>query len=258
MIPMTLLKCENLAVGYGNSAVASGISFAVKPGDFIAVTGPNGSGKTTLLRTIAGIQSAIGGFLAYAPEMRPGDIGYLPQQNPVQRDFPATAREVALSGCQAGRGLRPFFSKSEKDAANAALERFGAAAFAGVPFRNLSGGQRQRVLLSRALCAGKKMLILDEPVTGLDPEAASDMYSTLASLRDSGRAIVSVTHDLPAGVEEATHVLDLSGKPFFGAKEIWMDSRSGVCSVCGDCVSGSHHHHGAGCRHCVPAKGSGK
>lgn len=253
---MPLLRCDNLSVGYARHTVASGISFSVGSGDCVAVVGANGSGKTTLLRTLANIMKPLGGTFSYDPSVRPGDVGYLPQQNPVQRDFPATAREVVLSGCQARRGLRPFFTKSEKSAADAALERFGAASFAGLSYKTLSGGQRQRVLLARALCAGRKMLILDEPVTGLDPDAAADLYSTLAALRGEGLAIVSVTHDLPAGVEDATHILELSGAVFFGTKEKWMDGRSGVCSVCGDCVSGSHHHHGAGCRHACAGKGA--
>ena len=222
-----LLSCESLAVGHGGRAVASGIGFVLHPGEGLAVVGENGAGKSTLLRTLLGLQPALAGEIRFGDALSAGDIGYLPQQNPVQRDFPATAREVALSGCQAMRGARPFFRASERRLAENALARFGAADYANRPFRELSGGQRQRVLLARALCAGRRLLVLDEPVTGLDPAAAEELYRTLAALRRDGRAILAVTHDLPAGLADATHILELGPRPFFGAKADWP-ARSGA------------------------------
>ena len=222
---MDLLRCENLALGYGGRVVAHGVSFAVRGGDGLCVVGENGTGKSTLLRTVLGLQPPLGGSLAFDLSVRPGDVGYLPQQNPVQRDFPATAFEVALSGCQARRGLRPFFRRAERRAALEALARFDAADLARRSFRELSGGQRQRVLLARAVLAGRRLLALDEPVTGLDPEAAADLYRALAGLRREGRAILAVTHDLPAGLADATHVLALGPAPWFGTKEEWEARR---------------------------------
>ena len=217
-----LLTCEGLAVGHGGRAVASGIEFALRSGEALGVIGENGAGKSTLLRTLLGLQPALAGVIRFGAALSPGDIGYLPQQNPVQRDFPATALEVALSGCQAMRGARPFFRAPERRLAEEALARVGAADYANRPFRELSGGQRQRVLLARALCAGRRLLILDEPVTGLDPAAAGELYRTLAALRREGRAILAVTHVLPAGLEDATHVLELGPRPFFDAKSDWL------------------------------------
>lgn len=223
-----LLSCRDLAVGHGGREAASGVSFAVRSGDCVCVVGENGSGKSTLLRTLLGLQPALAGDILRAPELRAGDVGYLPQQSPVQGDFPATAREVARSGCQAARGLRPFYRAAERRAADEALARFGADAFARRPFRELSGGQRQRVLLARALCAGRRLLVLDEPATGLDPATAAELYRILAGLRREGRAILAVTHDLPAGVADATHVLELGPAPFFGTKADWLARKGGA------------------------------
>ncbi len=246
---MQLLRCESLDIGFSGRTVASGIGFSVSPGEGVCVVGANGTGKTTLLRTLAGILPPLAGTIAFDASIRPGDVGFLPQQNPVQGDFPATVREVVLSGCQALRGWRPFFSNEERDRAERSLARFGASGIASLPYRELSGGQRQRVLLARALCAGRRLLLLDEPVTGLDPDASAELYKTLSGLLDDGLAIVSVTHDIPAALAAATHTLELGREPFFGTIDAWMDRTSGICSICGDDIAGSHHHHGAGCRH---------
>lgn len=220
-----LVSCTDLAVGYGGRAVASGIGFSVRPGESLCVIGENGAGKSTLVRTVVGLQAPVAGELRFAPSLRPGDVGYLPQQNPVQGDFPATAREVALSGCQSMRGWRPFFNAAERKAADDALALFGADSFARRPYRELSGGQRQRVLLARALCAGRRLLVLDEPATGLDPDAAAELYGALAGLRARGMALFSVTHDLPAGLADATHVLEIADQAFFGPKAEWEEMR---------------------------------
>jgi len=217
-----LLSCRGLAVGHLSRPVASGIAFSLAAGEGLCVVGGNGTGKTTLLRTLLGLQPALAGEIVRGGGLGAGDIGYLPQQNPVQRDFPATVREVVLSGCQALRGARPFFRAAERRRAEDALARFGAAGLAGRSYRELSGGQRQRVLLARALCAGRRLLLLDEPVTGLDPDAAAELYRTLAALRREGRAILSVTHDRRDGLADATHVLALGGTPFSGTREAWL------------------------------------
>lgn len=239
-----LLACTDLAVGYGGRAVASGIGFSVRPGECVCVVGENGSGKSTLLRTVLGLQPALAGAVRFGSSVRRGDIGYLTQQTPVQGDFPATAREVARSGCQSMRGWRPFFRSRERRAADAALDRFGALPFANEPFRELSGGQRQRVLLARALCAGRRMLVLDEPVTGLDPDAARELYGALAALRREGLAVLSVTHDLPAGVADATHVLEIGPCGFFGTKAEWdahcRERPGGVRHAVGSSIEDPH------------------
>lgn len=223
-----LLTCRKLVPGYGARAVAGEIDIDVSEGDGLCVVGGNGTGKSTFLRTLLGLQPALSGEVSFNPSLRPGDIGYLPQQNPLQRDFPATAREVAMSGCQAMRGTRPFFRERERAIANEAMGRFGVAAFADRPYRELSGGQRQRVLLARALCAGRRLLVLDEPATGLDPGAAAELYAAMAELHRGGLATISVTHDMAGGLEGATHILDLGrAKPFFGPMAEWARSRPG-------------------------------
>ena len=220
-----LLRCSGLSLGYGGRAVATGVNLSVGPGDGVCVVGENGTGKSTLLRTLLGLQPPLAGEIRFAPDLRPGDVGYLPQQDPAERDFPATAREVVLSGCQARRGFRPFFRRAERRMAADAMARLGADAFARRPYRELSGGQRQRVLLARALCAGRRLLVLDEPVTGLDPDAAAELYRVLAALRREGVAVLSATHDLPDGVADATRVLELDAVPFFGTREEWAARR---------------------------------
>ena len=186
-----LLRCSGLSLGYGGHAVATGVNLSVGPGDGVCVVGENGTGKSTLLRTLLGLQPPLAGEIRFAPDLRPGDVGYLPQQDPAQRDFPATAREVVLSGCQARRGFRPFFRRAER--------RMAADAMA--------------------------LLVLDEPVTGLDPDAAAELYRVLAALRREGVAVLSVTHDLPDGVADATRVLELDAVPFFGSREEWAARR---------------------------------
>lgn len=213
---MTQLTCQNLAVGYEGRAVLENLNFSVCPGDYLCIVGENGSGKSTLMKTILGLQPPVRGKVLTGDGLRKNKIGYLPQQTPVQRDFPASVREIVLSGCQGRCGGRPFYSKGEKQLAQTAMERMQVAALAKRCYRTLSGGQQQRVLLARALCAASQLLILDEPITGLDPAAAQDLYKTLAYLNQKeGMAIVMVTHDLKAALKSARTVLHIGRKGLF-------------------------------------------
>lgn len=213
---MTQLTCQNLAVGYEGRAVLENLNFSVCPGDYLCIVGENGSGKSTLMKTILGLQPPVRGKVLTGDGLRKNEIGYLPQQTPVQRDFPASVREIVLSGCQGRCGGRPFYSKGEKQLAQTAMERMQVAALAKRCYRTLSGGQQQRVLLARALCAASQLLILDEPITGLDPAAAQDLYKTLAYLNQKeGMAIVMVTHDLKAALKSARTVLHIGRKGLF-------------------------------------------
>ncbi len=203
-------------MGYDGKPVATGLSFAVNPGDLLCVIGENGAGKSTLVRTLLGLLEPIDGEVRFGDGLKPGEVGYLPQQGDVQRDFPASAWEIALSGCLVGLGRRPFFGKEERRVAAEALERVGAADLRDRPFSELSGGQQQRVLLARALCAASRLIVLDEPTTGLDPEASHALYELLDALRAGGMAIVAVTHDVREALGHATHVLVLDEpKPLF-------------------------------------------
>ena len=213
---MTQLTCQNLAVGYEGRAVLENLNFSVCPGDYLCIVGENGSGKSTLMKTILGLQPPVRGKVLTGDGLRKNKIGYLPQQTPVQRDFPASVREIVLSGCQGRCGGRPFYSKGEKQLAQTAMERMQVAALAKRCYRTLSGGQQQRVLLARALCAARSLLILDEPITGLDPAAAQDLYKTLSYLnRKEGMAVVMVTHDLRAALRSARTVLHIGRSSYF-------------------------------------------
>ena len=222
---MALLTCENLALGYDGHTILSGVRFAVNPGDYLCIVGENGSGKSTLMKTILGLQKPIDGRISFGEGFSQPEIGYLPQQTAVQKDFPATVREIVLSGCQARSGRRPFYRKEEKRLAYQNMERMSLTKLSGRCYRELSGGQQQRVLLARALCATRKMLVLDEPVAGLDPKVTAEMYALIRRLnREDGITVMMISHDLAAAVQEATHILHVGSELFFGTKEAYLSS----------------------------------
>jgi len=223
---MAQITCENLTLGYEGRPVVNHLSFSVEAGDYLCVVGENGSGKTTLMRTILGLQKPLGGKILFGDDLHANEIGYLPQQTVLQKDFPATVREVVLSGCQARLGKRPFYSAAEKKLAGANMERTEIGGLAGRCYRELSGGQQQRVLLARALCATRKLLFLDEPVSGLDPRVTREMYDLIASLHREGITVIMVTHDLDAAVRYATRILHIGDPAFFGTKEAYLQSPS--------------------------------
>lgn len=220
---MTQLTCQNLAVGYEGRAVLENLNFSVCPGDYLCIVGENGSGKSTLMKTILGLQPPVRGKVLTGDGLRKNEIGYLPQQTPVQRDFPASVREIVLSGCQGRCGGRPFYSKGEKQLAQTAMERMQVAALAKRCYRTLSGGQQQRVLLARALCAAQNMLLLDEPVSGLDPNVTGEMYGLIQRLnREDGVTILMISHDITATLTYASHILHLGRRVFFGTKADYL------------------------------------
>ncbi len=222
---MALLTCENVTLGYDGHAVVSGVHFEVNPGDYLCIVGENGSGKSTLMKTILGLQKPIGGRIVFGDRLRQTEIGYLPQQTAVQKDFPATVREIVLSGCQARCGRKPFYGRDEKQLAKENMGRMNLTPLSGRCYRELSGGQQQRVLLARALCATRKMLLLDEPVAGLDPKVTAEMYALIRRLnREDGITVMMISHDLAAAVQEATHILHVGTELFFGTKEAYLSS----------------------------------
>ena len=220
---MAYLTVQNLSVGYESHAVAEGLDFAVSAGDYLCIVGENGSGKSTLMKTLLRLQEPLGGQILFGDGLKQNEIGYLPQKTAVQRDFPASVREIVLSGCQGRCGLRPFYNREEKRLAQEAMERMDIAPLADRCFRELSGGQQQRVLLARALCATRKLLLLDEPVAGLDPKATAELYELIASLNREGVAILMVSHDL-AAVDYASHILHIGDRLFFGTREAYLES----------------------------------
>lgn len=205
---MAQLICRNVAVGYGSKVVLHNIDFEVHAGNYICIAGENGSGKTTLMKTILGLQKPLKGEIHLGDGLHANEIGYLPQQTVLQKDFPASVLEIVLSGFQGTCGIRPFYNRKERKHAQKALQEVGMGRFSRNCYRELSGGQQQRVLLARALCATKKMMVLDEPVSGLDPKAAADMYRTIYRLnRQYGITILMISHDLDLAKRYATHIL---------------------------------------------------
>ena len=224
-----LIDCRDVSLGYEGKAISSHLSFSLCSGDYLCVVGENGSGKSTLLKAMLGLLKPMEGQIARDKSLRAGAIGYLPQQTRAQRDFPATVYEVVLSGCLNQKGMHFFYSPAQKSAVLMNMGKLGVLELKNRCYRELSGGQQQRVLLARALCAAGELLILDEPVTGLDPAAAHDMYHTLAYLnRTEGLAVVMVTHDLPNALKYATHVLHAGHKDwFFGTTAAYLASPYG-------------------------------
>ena len=223
-----LIKCEHVDLGYENQDAVINVNMEVCPGDYLCIVGENGSGKSTLIKGLLGLLKPSGGKLTVAEELKTTGIGYLPQQTAAQKDFPASVREVVLSGCLSRRGRRPFYSKTEKDIASANMEKLGITQLANQCYRELSGGQQQRVLIARALCATRELLILDEPITGLDPMAIQDFYSMIRKLnREDKVAIIMVSHDLRNAVEEANKILHLQKQVlFYGPAHDYMNSKA--------------------------------
>ena len=224
---MAQLTCQNLCVGYDGKSVLQDLSFQVFAGDYLCIVGENGSGKSTLMKTILGLQTPISGSILTGDGLRKNEIGYLPQQTQVQKDFPASVREIVLSGCQGRCGSRPFYNREEKKMAADAMEKMQIAPLAKRCYRTLSGGQQQRVLLSRALCTTRKMLLLDEPVSGLDPKVTAEMYALIQKLNyEDGITVVMISHDLNAALQYASHILHIGDKVFFGTKAAYLNEFS--------------------------------
>ncbi|MBO5938137.1 MAG: ABC transporter ATP-binding protein [Clostridia bacterium] len=215
---MSQIICRDVSLGYGGQTVCEHVSFSLEAGACLCIVGDNGSGKSTLMRALLNLKVPQAGEILFSDGIRQSDIGYLPQQNDSQKDFPACVWEVVLSGCVMKPSFRIFADRESKQTAERALEQMGLSAFKRRPFRSLSGGQQQRVRLARALCAAQKILVLDEPTSGLDPQATEEMYDTVRRLhRELGVSVVMVTHDLSAVVDLATCVLHMSKSPHFYA-----------------------------------------
>lgn len=224
---MAYITCKDLAVGYEGHIVSSGIDFVVNQGDYLCIIGENGTGKSTLMKTLLHLIDKIEGEILYGDGLRPYEIGYLPQQTVVQKDFPASVQEIVLSGNLAKLGLRPFYNAQEKALAKQNMERMGIYDLRKKCYRNLSGGQQQRVLLARALCATSKLLLLDEPVTGLDPKVTLDFYSLVKELNELGVTIIMISHDITSAVMYASHILHIGQKQlFYGATKDYIQDHS--------------------------------
>ena len=222
---MPLLSFLNLSIGYENTIVLDNLSFEIEKGDYLAIIGENGAGKSTLLKTMLGLIPSIKGKVVFSNELKRTEVGYLPQQTLAQRDFPASVYEVVLSGCLSRNGLRPFYSKKDKELAKANIQKMGLEGFEKRCYRELSGGQQQRVLLARALCSSDKLLVLDEPVTGLDPKVTNQLYEEINNLNKEGITIIMISHDLSV-LKFANKVLHVGHQTYFGSKDDYFKSQS--------------------------------
>ena len=242
-IGMSQIFCKNLIVGYEGQVVRDNINFVVNKGDYLCIVGENGSGKSTLMKTLLSLQKPMGGEIVFGDGLLPNEIGYLPQQSTVKRDFPATNFEIVLSGNLSHSSF--FYSKEDKANALDAMKRLHIEQFKDRCFRELSGGQQQRVLLARALCATKKVLLLDEPVSGLDPKVTAEMYALVKELNEKDNiTIIMISHDLNDALKYATHILHIGSEVFFGTKNEYLNSELGkqftseirnniICENCG-------------------------
>ena len=232
---MALIRCEDLTMKYDGQTAVDAISFTVEPGDYLCIVGENGSGKSTLIKGLLGLLKPVGGKITF-DGIAQSEIGYLPQQTLAQKDFPASVYEVVLSGC-----LKPgfaFFTKQDKQRAMDNMARLDIADIRKKCYRELSGGQQQRVLLARALCATKKLLLLDEPAAGLDPVITSEFYTLIKALNQGGLTVLMVSHDIRSAVQYGNKILHMAMQSvFFGSAHDYVDTPEGrrmmgdICNV---------------------------
>ena len=236
---MNLIDVKNITMGYEGMPVLSNLSFTIEQGDYLCIVGENGSGKTTLMKGILGLNSPVKGNIVYNG-INKNQIGYLPQKKNIQRDFPASVMEVVLSGCVNRKG-HIYHNKADREVALKNISMVKMENMKKRSFSQLSGGQQQRVLLARALCATEKLILLDEPVTGLDPLATVDMYNLIKEINKLGITVIMVTHDINSAVRQASHILHISSNSnFFGTAHQYIHSDLGKnflltecpCDVC--------------------------
>ncbi|MDR2515552.1 MAG: metal ABC transporter ATP-binding protein [Christensenellaceae bacterium] len=227
---MALITCQDASFAYEGNTAVRGLNFEVHSGDYLCIVGENGSGKSTLIKGLLRLKTPQKGSVLMGDGLHANEIGYLPQQTVAQKDFPASAYEVVLSGRLGARGIRPFYSRTDKLAADENIMKLGIESLRNRCYRELSGGQQQRVLLARALCATKKVLLLDEPVAGLDPMVTQELYRLIEKInRDTDITVIMVSHDIQCAVKYASHILHLeNSQAFFGKTEEYVKSNIGM------------------------------
>ena len=225
---MSLIETKNLTLGYDNIKVLKDLNFKIEENDFLCIVGPNGSGKSTLVKGILGLIRPIKGKVIYN-DLKQKFIGYMPQETKIDSNFPASVYEIVLSGTLNRVGLRPYYSKEEKELANHNLKILGIEKLKEKSFSELSGGQRQKVLLARSLCATKKLLILDEPSNNLDSKSKKELYETITDLnKNHNITIIMITHDLDHNNLIGNKILSLrEDKVFFGTVNDFVRSVHG-------------------------------
>lgn len=216
---MSIVTCKDLTIEYDGKVAVDQVSFKIEQGDYLCIVGENGSGKSTLIKGLMGLLKLKSGVIEINKELTPGGIGYLPQQTDSQKDFPASVYEIVLSGCIKSKGLRPFYNAKEKKRVQDNLERLKIYDLRHKSYRELSGGQQQRVLLARALCATDSLLVLDEPVTGLDPVVTAELYDIIEELnRRDHVTVIMVSHDVRMATKSANKILQMGQKVLFFGK----------------------------------------
>lgn len=216
---MSIVTCKDISIEYDGKVAVDRVSFKIEQGDYLCIVGENGSGKSTLIKGLMGLLKLKSGAIEINKELTPGGIGYLPQQTDSQKDFPASVYEIVLSGCIKSKGLRPFYNAKEKKRVKDNLERLKIYDLRHKSYRELSGGQQQRVLLARALCATDSLLVLDEPVTGLDPVVTAELYDIIEELnRRDHVTIIMVSHDVRMATKSANKILQMGQKVLFFGK----------------------------------------
>ncbi|MBD5156698.1 MAG: metal ABC transporter ATP-binding protein [Butyrivibrio sp.] len=233
---MALLECRNVSLGYEGKTILSDINFELNGGEYLCVVGENGAGKSTLIKGLLRLKKPMSGEIVTGDGLRPKEIGYLPQQTEAQKDFPASVAEVVLSGRLNSLGARPFYNRADKVDAHDKMRLMGIDGMQNKCYHDLSGGQQQRVLLARALCATRKMLILDEPVSGLDPIVTAELYELIAKINTKlGITVIMVSHDIEAAVRYSSHILHLSHRQvFFGTTKDYLSTKEGRRFVAGE------------------------
>ena len=221
---MAQLECRNLSLGYESHVVLEGLNFSINKGDYLCILGENGSGKSTLMRTLLGLQPKLGGEIIMGDGLSQSEIGYLPQQTVVQKDFPASVEEIVISGAVSKSGFFPFYRRADRERSESAMKMMKITDLRRRCYRELSGGQQQRVLLARALVATGKLLLLDEPTAGLDPVVTAEMYELIAELNSYGTTVVMISHDIPSAMKYASHILYIGKDPYFGTRDEFFKS----------------------------------
>lgn len=222
---MQILKAEDLTIAYGTVVAVKDVNFSVSEGEYVCVVGSNGSGKSSLIKGILGLVPISSGKLEFSIPME--NVAYLPQVNLAERDFPATVMEVVMTGTQKKAKRLPFYSKKDVEAAERALDTLHILDIRNKRIGQLSGGQQQRALLARALCREPKMLILDEPCAGLDPNITQEFYSMISDLNQTkGITLIMVSHDMDQVKMNAKRVLEINQTlKFDGNVDDWLSFR---------------------------------
>lgn len=225
---MALMECKDVCLGYEGQIILENINFQLNGGEYLFIVGENGTGKSTLIKGLLKLKKPMVGNIVMGDGLKSKEIGYLPQQTITQKDFPASVYEVVISGRLNSLGFKPFYSRKDKMEAMDKMRLMGIENLKNKCYNDLSGGQQQRVLLARAMCATKKMILLDEPAAGLDPVVTMELYDLISRInKELGITVIMVSHDIEAMQKYATHVLHLSHRQlFFGTKQEYLESES--------------------------------